>query len=61
MMTLESLRRQIGIVQQDVFLFSGTLGENIAYGKLGASESELWAAARQARSGRRWGRSCCRC
>lgn len=47
-MTLASLRRQIGIVQQDVFLFAGTLGENIAYGKLGASEAELWAAARLA-------------
>ncbi|MCE7979561.1 MAG: ABC transporter ATP-binding protein [Caldilinea sp. CFX5] len=47
-MTLASLRRQIGIVQQDVFLFAGTIGENIAYGKLGASEAELWAAARLA-------------
>jgi ATP-binding cassette subfamily B protein len=47
-MTLASLRRQIGIVQQDVFLFAGTMGENIAYGKLGASEAELWAAAQLA-------------
>ncbi len=47
-MTLASLRRQIGIVQQDVFLFSGTIGENIAYGKLNASEAELWRAAQQA-------------
>ena len=47
-MTLASLRRQIGIVQQDVFLFAGTIGENIAYGKLDASEAELWAAARLA-------------
>jgi len=47
-MTLASLRRQIGIVQQDVFLFAGTMGENIAYGKLDASEAELWAAARLA-------------
>ena len=47
-MTLASLRRQIGIVQQDVFLFAGTIGDNIAYGKLGASEAELWAAARLA-------------
>lgn len=48
-MTLASLRQQIGIVQQDVFLFAGTIGENIAYGKLDASESELWAAARLAK------------
>lgn len=45
---LESLRRQIGIVQQDVFLFSGTLRENIAYGKLGATDAEIWDAARRA-------------
>lgn len=47
-MTLESLRSQIGIVQQDVFLFDGTIRENIAYGKLDASEDEIWAAARRA-------------
>lgn len=47
-MTQASLRRQIGIVQQDVFLFAGTIGENIAYGKLDANEAELWAAARLA-------------
>ncbi len=47
-MTLSSLRRQIGIVQQDVFLFSGTLAENIDYGKLDATEEEIWAAARLA-------------
>ncbi|MCB0144357.1 MAG: ATP-binding cassette domain-containing protein, partial [Caldilineaceae bacterium] len=47
-MTRVSLRRQIGIVQQDVFLFSGTIGENIAYGKLEASEAEIWEAARRA-------------
>src|SRR5699024_4810746 len=35
--TLKSLRSQIGIVQQDVYLFSGTIRENIAYGKPGAS------------------------
>ncbi|UJF32948.1 ABC transporter ATP-binding protein [Paenibacillus hexagrammi] len=46
---LSSLRRQIGIVQQDVFLFAGTIRENIAYGKLGASEAEIWEAARRAR------------
>ncbi len=47
-MTLASLRRNIGIVQQDVFLFAGTLRENIAYGDLNASESEIWEAARRA-------------
>ncbi|WP_088830801.1 ABC transporter ATP-binding protein [Paenibacillus tyrfis] len=48
-MKLSSLRKQIGIVQQDVFLFSGTIHENILYGKLGASEEEIWEAARRAR------------
>ncbi len=48
-MTLASLRGQIGIVQQDVFLFAGTLRENIAYGKLSASEEEIVEAARRAR------------
>lgn len=43
--TLESLRRQIGIVSQDVFLFGGTLRENIAYGRLGATEDEILEAA----------------
>ncbi|UKS28433.1 ABC transporter ATP-binding protein/permease [Paenibacillus sp. HWE-109] len=47
-MTLESLRSHIGIVQQDVFLFDGTIRENIAYGKLKASESEIWQAAQRA-------------
>ncbi|WP_041086637.1 ABC transporter ATP-binding protein [Jeotgalibacillus soli] len=47
-MTKESLRQQIGIVQQDVFLFTGTLRENIAYGKLGATEEEIVEAARRA-------------
>ncbi|UTR09008.1 ABC transporter ATP-binding protein/permease [Evansella sp. LMS18] len=47
-MTKESLRSQIGIVQQDVFLFTGTLKENIAYGMLDASEEEIAAAARRA-------------
>jgi ATP-binding cassette subfamily B protein len=48
-MTLRSLRRQIGIVQQDVFLFGGTMRENIAYGRLGASEADILEAARRAR------------
>ena len=48
-MTLASLRRQIGIVQQDVFLFAGTIRENIAYGRLGASDAEIAAAAQRAR------------
>jgi ATP-binding cassette subfamily B protein len=47
-MTKESLRRQIGIVQQDVFLFTGTMRENIAYGKLDATDEEIKHAARQA-------------
>ncbi|AZS14937.1 ABC transporter ATP-binding protein [Paenibacillus lutimineralis] len=46
--TLSSLRRNIGIVQQDVYLFSGSIRENIAYGKLGASDEEIWTAARRA-------------
>lgn len=48
-MTLASLRGQIGIVQQDVFLFAGTMRENIAYGRLEASEAEIVEAARRAR------------
>lgn len=47
-LTLSSLRRNIGIVQQDVYLFSGTIRENIAYGKLGATDEEIWEAARRA-------------
>ena len=47
--TLESLRRGIGIVQQDVFLFTGTIRENIAYGKPDAPQSEIEEAARRAR------------
>ncbi len=50
-MTLASLRRNIGIVQQDVFLFAGTVRENIAYGRLGASDADIWEAARRARLG----------
>ncbi|MBO1080404.1 ABC transporter ATP-binding protein [Roseomonas haemaphysalidis] len=48
-MTLASLRGQIGIVQQDVFLFAGSLRDNIAYGRLGASEAEIREAARRAK------------
>ena len=48
-MTLASLRGQIGIVQQDVFLFGGTVRENIAYGRLEASDAEITEAARLAR------------
>ncbi|RLQ90765.1 ABC transporter ATP-binding protein [Planomicrobium sp. Y74] len=47
-MTKHSLRSHIGIVQQDVFLFTGTIRENIAYGRQGASDEEILAAARKA-------------
>ncbi|WP_435165665.1 ABC transporter ATP-binding protein [Falsirhodobacter sp. 1013] len=47
-MTIESLRRQIGIVSQDVFLFGGTLRENIAYGDLNATEEQILEAAHRA-------------
>ena len=46
--TLHSLRSAIGIVQQDVYLFSGTVFENIAYGKFNATEEEVIAAAKLA-------------
>ncbi len=46
--TLKSLRESIGIVQQDVYLFSGTVAENIAYGREGASRREIEEAARLA-------------
>ncbi len=45
---LHSLRRNIGIVQQDVFLFAGTIRENIAYGDLKATDEQIWEAARRA-------------
>ncbi|MGE7914257.1 ABC transporter ATP-binding protein [Lysinibacillus xylanilyticus] len=45
---LHSLRSHIGIVQQDVFLFDGTIRENIAYGDLNASEEDIWYAAQRA-------------
>ncbi|QMV39939.1 ABC transporter ATP-binding protein [Cohnella cholangitidis] len=47
-MKLQSLRKHIGIVQQDVFLFSGTIRENIAYGDLRATEQQIWEAAKRA-------------
>ncbi|GGJ42492.1 ABC transporter ATP-binding protein [Deinococcus roseus] len=47
--TLASLRQHIGIVQQDVFLFAGTIRENILYGKLDATEEQIWDAARRAK------------
>ena len=46
--TLRSLRESIGIVQQDVYLFSGTVRENIAYGKPGATDEEIVNAAKLA-------------
>lgn len=46
--TQQSLRRAIGLVQQDVYLFDGTIGENIAYGKPGATAGEVAEAARRA-------------
>lgn len=47
-MTLESLRRNIGIVQQDVFLFNGSVKENILYGRLDASDEDIVEAAKRA-------------
>ena len=47
-LTLKSLRQNIGIVQQDVYLFSGTVYDNIAYGKPGASSEEVIEAAKKA-------------
>lgn len=46
--TLDSLRRNIGIVQQDVFLFAGTIRENILYGRPDATEEEIHEAAKRA-------------
>lgn len=46
--TIKSLRNNIGIVQQDVFLFSGTIRENIGYGNLDATDKEILSAARAA-------------
>ena len=47
-LTLESLRRNIGIVQQDVFLFNGSIRDNILYGRLDATEEEVIEAAKRA-------------
>ncbi len=46
--TLKSLRKSIGMVQQDVYLFSGTIFENIAYGRQGASKEDVVEAAKRA-------------
>ena len=46
--TLKSLRSNIGVVQQDVYLFSGTVAENISYGKPGAGREEIIEAAKMA-------------
>ena len=47
-LTMESVRRNIGIVQQDVFLFVGTIGENIRYGRPDATDEEMIEAAKRA-------------
>ena len=47
-MTQASLRAQIGIVQQDVFLFGTSVRDNVAYGRLGASDDEIWEALERA-------------
>ena len=47
-LTLNSLRRNIGIVQQDVFLFNGSIRDNILYGRLDATEEEVIEAAKRA-------------
>jgi len=46
--TLKSLRKNIGLVQQDIFLFAGTIGENILYGNVEASREEMIEAAKRA-------------
>ena len=47
--TRASLRRQIGIVEQEVFLFAGSIRDNVAYGRLGADDAEIMDAIRRAR------------
>lgn len=47
-LTMDSIRRNIGIVQQDVFLFAGTIGDNIRYGRPDATDEEIYEAARRA-------------
>ena len=47
-LTLESLRKNIGVVQQEVFLFTGTIKDNIRYGKLDATDEEIIEAAKRA-------------
>ena len=47
---IDSLRNKIGLVSQDIFLFEGTVFENIAYGNLNASDEEVWEAARLSES-----------
>ena len=49
--TRASLRRQVGIVEQSVFLFAGTIRENVAYGRLGATDAEIMDAVHRARLG----------
>lgn len=46
--TLQSLRATIGIVQQDVYIFSGSIKDNISYGRLDATDREIWEAAKNA-------------